>query len=277
MRIQLHAVLLATFTAAAACTDTNGPDSLTCNRGTLTSGALLTGTLARDACTTGGQFAQTYLDYNVNVTSGERYLFTLRSESAWKPVLELHNDADPGAGSRTGWSDEITGVGGHSEILFVSPYNGTLTLRVTGTGGGLGAYSLRSQQCGGSSQEINGTAAVSAEGSITANDCVVHDRFMDNDSSHADTYVVYLDRNQVKTVKVKQRFTGDGFVPSIVLTGPFVSGDAATERMYSVTTLDSLVVQVGGGNVAGRYILAVAGRTPNTFGAYVLTVGPAAP
>jgi hypothetical protein len=278
MRSRLKPILFAALAVAASCTDTNGP-SLSCNRGTLAPGALVTGTLSRNACTTngGGEFAQTYVDYNVIVTSGERYLFTLTSEAAWRPQLELHNDADPGAGPRLGRSDDINGAGAHSEILFVSPYNGKLRLRVTAALGGLGEYSLRSQQCGGSSQEITGTGTVSAEGSIDATDCVVHERLMANDSAHADTYVVYLGRNEAKTIKVQERFVGDGFVPAIVFTGPFVVGDAASILTYSVTTLDSLVVQVQGGNVAGDYILAVAGRTPTTGGAYVLTVGPPAP
>lgn len=279
MRSRLYPILLATLASAASCTDSSGPGAPVCNRGTLAPGATLSGTLARNACTnpvTGGA-AQTYLDYNVTVVSGERYLFTLQSESAWSPVLELINPNDPAAGPRTGWSDGTATAGSHSEILFVSPYNGTLTLRVTAGAGGVGAYSLRSQQCGGNSQEIAGTGSVSAEGSIDAADCVIHDRVMDNDSAHADTYVLYLDRNEVKSIKVKRRFVGDSFVPAIVFTGPFVSGEPASDTEYSVTSLDSLVVQVGAGNVAGRYILAVAGRTPNTIGAYVLTVSPPAP
>jgi len=277
MRPRIYAVLLATLLGGVSCTDTSGPDSRDCNRGTLAAGAVVTGTLAQNACTTSGEFAQTYVDYDVAVTSGERYLFTLQSETAWRPVLELRNDADPAAGPRTGWSDDTSKVGAHSEILFVSPYNGTLTLRVTTAQGAGGSYSLRSQQCGGNSLPIEGSGTVSAEGTIDAADCVIHDRLMDEDSAHADTYVVYLDRNEVKTVKVQERFLGDGFVPAIILTGPFISGAPTSVRQYSTTSLDSLVVQITGGNDAGNYILAVAGATPNTVGAYVLTVGPPAP
>jgi hypothetical protein len=277
MRSRFCPLVIAALAGAASCTDTSGPDSLTCDRGTLAPGALVTGTLARNACATGGQFSQNYVDYKVNVTSGQRYLFTVRSEAAWRPILELRNDADPAAGPRTGWSDENVGPGAHSEILFVSPYNGTLTLRVTASPANttLGAYSLRSQQCGGSSQEITGALPLSADGSIDATDCVIHDRLMDNDSAHADTYVLYLGRNEVKTVRVKARGASVGnFKPSIVVTGPFVAGSSATERLYSVTTLDSLVVDVDGGNVAGDYILAVLGATPTQLGQYTLTVTP---
>jgi hypothetical protein len=277
MTLRSYPILLATLVVLASCTDSSGPGSRNCNRGTLAAGAVVTGTLLQNACGTGGEFAATYVEYNVSVVTGERYLFTLRSDGAWSPVLELRNDADPAAGPRTGWSDEINGAGGHSEILFVSPYTGTLTLRAGAAPGGAGAYSLRSQQCGGSSQEIDGSAPVSVEGSIDANDCVIHDRLMDSDSAHADTYVLYLGRNESKTITVKRRFTGDTFVPAVVLTGPFVSGDAASQRMYSVTSLDSLVVQADGGNVAGKYILAVASATPSAVGAYVLTVSPVAP
>jgi hypothetical protein len=277
MKSRLYPILLVTLATVASCTDTSGPDSLDCSRGTLAQGALVTGTLAQNACTTGGEFGKKYVDYKVNATAGERYLFTVRSEAAWRPVLELHNDADPAAGPRTGWSDDNAGPGAHSEILFVSPYSGTLTLRVTAAAGDgtVGSYSLRSQQCGGSSQEITGAAPLTADGSIDATDCVIHDRLMDNDSAHADTYVLYLARDEIKTIKVKARGASVGnFKPSIVVTGPFVAGSSASERLYSVTTVDSLVVDVDGGNVAGDYILAVLGATPTQLGQYTLTVSP---
>lgn len=277
MKSWIASVVVVAAALLSGCRDATDPHDVNCSRGTLAPGATVTGTLAQGACTTSDEFAPTYVDYTVTVSSGERYLFTLQSETAWRPVLELHNDADPAAGPRTGWSDDTSKVGAHSEILFVSPYNGTLTLRVLAVQGPGGAYSLRSQQCGGNSLPIQGGGTVSAEGTIDAADCVVHDRLMDNDSAHADTYVVYLGRNEVKAVKVKERFLGDGFAPAIVLAGPFISGSPTSVRQYSMTSLDSLVVQITGGNDAGNYILAVAGATPGTVGAYVLTVGPATP
>jgi hypothetical protein len=162
--------------------------------------------------------------------------------------------------------------------MFVSPYNGPVTLRVTsGAADQPGAYTRHSSLCGGSSIEI-GATAVSAEGSIDANDCVIHDRFMAADSAHADTFILYLGRNESKAIKIKARGASAGvFKPAFVLTGPFVAGTPSTSRQYTVTTLDSLWVAVDGGNVAGDYMLAVMGAGPTMYGDYTLTVGPTPP
>ena len=275
MRSSAWVVISAAVIVTVSCTDTSGPESR-CERGTLELGGSVSGTLSQGACTGNGEFAQTYLDYKVNLVSGQRYLFTLRADAAWRPQLELLSASD-GTLLQMGWSDDIVGAGAHSELLLVSPSNGPATLRVTAGLGAQGAFTLRSSQCGGSSQVFEGTIALGAQGTIDASDCVLHDRLMDNDSAHADTYVVYLDKNAVKSIRVKARGESVGtFIPAIVFTGPFTVDGSLSLRQFSVSSADSLITQVGGSNVAGNYILAVAGSTPNTLGAYTLTVGPAA-
>jgi hypothetical protein len=278
MKLRFVPLAIAIVVAAAACTETSGPAEAGCNRGTLTAGGTVSGTLASGTCTGTGEFARTYVDYTTTVSSGKRYLFTLRSDAPWPPILQLINDADPLAGARTGWSDEILGTGGHSQLMFVSPYNGPVTLRVSsGVSDHPGAYTLRSSQCGGSDLEI-GATEVSAQASIDANDCVIHDRFMDADSAHGDTFILYLGRNESKTIKIKARGASAGvFKPAFVLTGPFVAGSPSTSRQYTVTSLDSLSVPVDGGNVAGDYMLAVLGAGATMYGDYTLTVGPTPP
>jgi hypothetical protein len=263
--------------AVTSCTETSGPSEGGCNRGTLTAGGTVSGTLSSGACTGTGEFAQTYVDYTTTLSAGQRYLFTLRSDEAWPPVLELLNSADPSA-PRTGWSDDIAGSGAHSQLLFVSPYNGPVTLRVTsGLAQRPGAYTLKSSICGGSNVEI-GATAVSAEGAIDASDCVIHDRLMDADSAYADTYILYLGRNESKTITIKARGASAGiFKPGFVLTGPFVAGDAGLRWQYTVSSIDSLSVPVDGGPTAGDYMLAVTGATPSTFGEYTLIVRPTPP
>ena len=278
MKSRFIPLAIALAATGTACTETSGPADQGCHRGTLTAGGTVSGTLASGACTGSGEFAATYSDYTTTLVAGERYLFTLRSDAPWPPVLQLINSADPAAGARTGWSDDIVGTGAHSQLMFVSPYNGPVTLRVTsGLAEHLGAYTLQASQCGGSSIEI-GATAVSAQGTIDANDCVIHDRVADADGSHADTYVLYLGRNESKTITIEARGASAGvFKPAFILTGPFVAGSPSSERQYTVTSLDSLSVPVDGGNVAGDYMLAVMGAGPGVFGDYTLTVGPTPP
>ena len=266
---------VATLVAVTSCSETSGPSAAGCDRGALNAGGTVSGTLATGTCKATDVPGQPYVEYTTTLTSGQRYLFTLRSDSPWPPILQLINSADPLAGARTGWSDEIVGTGAHSQLMFVSPYNGPVTLRVTsGAADHPGAYTLTSSLCGGSSIEI-GATTVSAQGTIDASDCVIHDRFMDADSAHADTYVLYLGRNESKTIKIKARGASAGvFKPAFVLTGPFVAGSPSTSRQYTVTTLDSLWVPVDGGNVAGDYMLAVMGAGPTMYGDYTLTVAP---
>jgi len=264
--------------AGTACTETSGPIDKSCNRGTLVAGATVSGTLASGACSGSGEFSGTYVDYTTTLVAGERYLFTLRSDAPWPPILQLINSADPAAGARTGWSDDVVGTGAHSQLMFVSPYNGPVTLRVTsGAAQQPGAFTLQSSQCGGSSVEI-GATTVSAQGTIDPNDCVIYDRVAQADGSHADTYILYLGRNESKAIKIKARGASAGvFKPAFILTGPFVAGSQSLERQYTVSSVDSLSVPVGGGNVAGDYMLAVMGAGPGVFGDYTLTVGPTPP
>ena len=274
MRSRLLLLAAAAGVAASSCTDTSAPKAA-CDRGALSVGATATGTLAH-ACTTSGEFSETYVDYQVNLLSGERYLFTVRSESDWKPALYL---VAPSGLRLPGWSDLNSGTGAHSELFFVSPYNGPVTLRIVTANGRVGGYTLRSTQCGGSSTEIDTDGTVSTDGTIAATDCVVHDRYLPHDSTHADSYVLYLDRDETKTVTVTARgASADTFHPAIIVSGPYVGG-ASTSSQHTVGTIsaNSLTMQVTGGNQAGDYILGIGGASPGDFGDYTLTVGPPAP
>jgi len=274
-------VIAALVLAATSCSEISGsssPSGTSCSRGTLVGGGVVAGTLASGACIGTGGAAQTYVDYTTMLVAGERYLFTLRSDEPWPPVLELIDSADEAAGPRTGWSDDIIGTGAHSQLLFVSPYNGPVTLRVTsGLANRPGAYTLRSSQCGGSSIAIGATTA-RFDGSIDASDCVIHDRFIATDSAYADTYILDFHDDGPKTVTIKARGGSVGiFKPAFVLTGPFVVGSTTLARQYTVSSIDSMSVPVGSSTWEGKYVLAVAGATPTTTGDYTLTVGPTAP
>ena len=274
-------LIVATLLEATSCTEMSGPSGQprsTCNRGTLTVGGAVSGTLASGACVATGETAETYLDYTTTVSAGERYLFTLRSDEPWQPFLMLINPADTATGAWIGWSDAIIGTGAHSQLMFVAPSSGALTLRVaSGLATHPGAYTLRSSQCGGSSLAI-GANTVSLDGSITADDCVIHDHFIPADSTHADTYIMDFSGDGPKRVTIRARGNSAGsFRPAFVLTGPFVAGSSALARQYTVSSVDSLSVPVGGSPWVGKYLLAVAAASPEMTGDYSLTVAPASP
>ena len=260
--------------AASSCTDSVAPKT-NCDRGTLQAGASATGTLL-PACTTPGEFSETYVDYHVTLTAGERYLFTVRSESQWKPALYL---VAPSGLRLPGWSDTNTGTGAHSELFFVSPYTGPMTLHVVAATAAVGEYTISSRQCGGSSEEIFTHATVGTEGTISASDCVVHDRYLSHDSTHVDSYVLYLDRDETKTVTVTARGASAGsFHPAVIFSGPYVDGASTSSQHTAASSSEtSLTVQLTGGNQAGRYILGVGGASATDVGDYTLTVGPPAP
>ncbi|HET9004237.1 MAG TPA: hypothetical protein VFN39_09600 [Gemmatimonadaceae bacterium] len=269
-----------TSISIVACTDSNAPDTRSCVRGTLAQGASVRGTLDSRSCTTRGDLTVSYVDYRVALVAGQRYLFTLRGENRWHPTLELISDADPAAPPVTGWftDGDASGAGATSEILIVPALSGNATLRIRDVSTG-GAYALRSGVCGGSSQEIFTSGSISAQGSIDAGDCVIHDRWLQSDSAFAETFVLYLGREELKTVSVKARGASIGaFNPSVVVIGPFVAGmGGASTRQVTYSSSDSLSMQVQGASQAGDYIVAVAGRTPTMMGDYTLTVGPPAP
>ena len=274
MKSRILLLAAAASVAAAACTDNTAPKT-SCDRGSIAVGESATGTVS-GACTTRGEFSETYADYHVNLTAGERYLFTVRSDAPWKPALYLMTPAGP---RLPGWSDTNTGIGAHSELFFVSPYSGPMTLRIVAAGGTPGAYTLRSAQCGGSSAEIFTHATVGAEGTIAASDCVVHDRYLPADSTHVDSYVLYLDRDETKTVTVTARGASAGtFHPAVILSGPYVAGAAiASQHTVGSSSATSLSMQVKGGSQAGQYILGIGGATAGDLGDYTLTMGPPAP
>lgn len=273
----IAAVAAVTF-AVAGCNDSTSPEAKTCDRGTLAHAAVTSGTLASGACTSPLE-SGAWADYTVNLTDGERYLFSVRSETPWTPTLELINPADPLADVRLGWSDAVAGAGAHSDLMFVSPYTGPVILRVRGTGSNPGAYVLASRDCGGSSQEIFTPGTIATTGTIGTDDCAMHDRLLAPDSAHIETFVLYLGRYETKTVTVKARGASAGiFHPLIAAEGPFVVGmGGLPNRMVATSSGDSLSVYVNGTGVAGDYILVVGGRTSADVGDYTLTVGPASP
>ncbi|HWE41159.1 MAG TPA: hypothetical protein VG432_01545 [Gemmatimonadaceae bacterium] len=277
MRLRPVPVAIAIVLPLASCGETSGPSDAGCNRGTLNHGTSVSGTLASGSCKGTSEFGQRYVEYTTTVSSGQRYLFTLRSDAAWRPILQLINSADPLAGAHTGWSDELAGTGAHSQLMFVSPYNGAVTLRVTaGAVDNPGAFTLQSRQCGGSDVPIRAGAVFDA--TIDANDCVMHNRFAEVDSAHADTFILYLGRYEAKTITIKARGTSAGvFKPAFVLTGPFIAGSSTSKWAYAVSSSDSLSIPVEGGSTGGDYMLAVMGAAPDMYGDYALTVGPTAP
>lgn len=277
MKSRSIAAIAAVTFAVVGCNDSTSPKARTCDRGTLAHAAVTSGTLASGGCTSALE-SGAWADYTVNLTDGERYLFSVRSETAWSPSLELINPADPLADRRLGWSDAVAGAGAHSELMFVSPYTGPVTLRVRGTTNP-GAYVLVSRDCGGSSHEIFTSGTVATTGTIGTDDCVMHDRLLAPDSAHIETFVLYLGRYESKTVTVKARGASVGiFHPMIAAEGPFIVGlGGLPNRMVATSSGDSLSVYVNGTGVAGDFILAVGGRTSSDFGDYTLTVGPGAP
>jgi len=274
MKSRFALLAAAATVAASSCTDTAAPNT-GCDRGTLSVGASATGTVSH-ACTTTGEFSETYVDYHATLVAGERYLFTVRSESAWKPVLYL---VTPAGLRLPGWSDFNTGTGSYSELFFVSPYTGPVTLHVVAASESLGGYTISSKQCGGSSVEIDSDVTVGADGTIAPTDCVVHDRYLPADSTHADSYVLYLDRYETKNVTVTGRGTSAGtFQPAIIFSGPYLSGEStSSQHTVGSTGETTLTMQLTGGSEAGRYILAVGGANPGSFGDYTLTIAPPTP
>lgn len=277
MRTRSITAVAATFLMVAGCNDSTSPKAQNCDRGTLAHAGVASGTLASGACTSALE-SGAYANYTVNLSDGERYLFSVRSETAWSPELELINPADPLAITRLGWPDMVAGAGAHSDLAFVSPYTGPVTLRVRGRNNP-GAYVLTSRQCGGSSQEIFTSGSISTSGTISADDCVLHDRLLAPDTARVETFVLYLGRYETKTVTVKARGASAGsFHPMVMLEGPFVVGDGGLpSRMIALASGDSLSVQVSGTGVAGDYALVIGGRSSADLGDYILTVGPPAP
>jgi len=267
--------------ALAGCTDSTSPKpkaAQNCDRGTLAHWVVTSGTLASGACTSaleGGAYA----DYTVYLSDGQRYFFSVRSETPWTPSLELINPADPLADRRFGWSDEVAGAGAHSVLMFVSPYTGPVTLRVRSASSNAGGYVLSSSECGGSQQEIFTSGTLSTFSWIDRSDCVLHDRLLSPDSAHVDLFVLYLGRYETKTVTVKARGTSAGiFHPMVAVEGPFVVGlGGLPDRMIALGSSDSLSVMVSGAGVAGDYMLAIGGRSSTDLGEYTLTIGPPTP
>ena len=282
MRTRIVFAAAACSVALAACSDSTAPNPANCERGALAIGALVQGKLDKQSClVTTGSVAERHVDYKVALMAGNRYLFTLRSETAWHPVLDLINDAAPTTPPITGWFTDgsTSGSGAYAELMIVAPFSGTATLRIRGTDVVGSAYTLRSTACGGSPHEIFISGSVSTQGTIDATDCMIHDRWLESDSARAETFVLYLGRDEIKTVSVKARGASAGlFKPGIVVTGPYVlGGGSGSMRQVTYSSSDSLSMQVQGTSQAGDYIVAVTGRTPSSTGDYTLTIGPPTP
>ena len=273
----ISSTLVVLAALAVACADNPvGPRGLPCARGALAYGAAVTSTLATTSCTESELGpARAYADYDVDLVQGSRYMFTVRSTDAWKPDLQLR---DPATGLRitTGWATGTGEAGTSAEILYVAPQSGHFTLRVVEGDKGRGAYSLRSQSCGGSSQEIFSAQTVSAQGTIDAADCALHDRWLDADSAHAETYVVYVNRAEVKRVSLVARGASP-FVGAVVIVGPFERDASGSMRAVSSSGANSYFDFTGPSDKGGTYMIAVVGRTFANLGDYALSVGPPTP
>ncbi|NUO63426.1 MAG: hypothetical protein HOQ11_17550 [Gemmatimonadaceae bacterium] len=268
---------MAALVLVAACSDAPvGPRGLPCARGTLARGTGVESTIAGSACTTTeGSATRAYADYDVDLTEGERYVFTLRSSDAWKPLLELR-DPSTGAFVRSGWVTGAGEAGTTAEMLYVAPQSGRFTLRVREADSGAGAYTLHSQICGGSSTEIFSSQTVGAEGTIDAADCVVHDRWLDADSAHAETFVVYVNRAETKRVTLAAR-GGSTFVGAVIVVGAFERDASAWTRAVASGASQVSLDLTGPSDKGGTYMIVAAGNTIANLGDYTLTVGPPAP
>jgi hypothetical protein len=270
--LRLSLVFVAAF-LVTTCADSTSPRG-TCFRGTLGAEAVESGTVAANDCAftvQGGKVG--YADYRVHLDQGQRYLFTLSTTGQWQPTLQLLQPQHDDSIMVAGWSDTDGIDVRTSEILFVPPYSGTFTLRVISNSGTNGSYTLRSRSCGGSSTEIFGDTPIGTSGTISGSSCVVHDRFLDADSTHADLFVLYLGRNESKVISVKR--TSGTLAPAFILTGPFLERPAGFSRQVTVAAGDSVSSTVTGGNVAGDYILAVGAARYEQYGGYQLVVSPA--
>ena len=263
---------IAAVIIVVACSDSTSPRQA-CVRGTLSAGAVESGTVAANDCAFNVLGSKVgYTDYRVELEQGERYLFTLAASGLWQPTLQLLQPQHDDSIMVAGWADSDGIDVRTSEILFVPPYSGTFTLRVISNSGTNGSYTLRSRSCGGSSTEIFGNTPISTSGTISATSCVVHDRFLDADSIHADLFVLYLGRNESKVITVKR--TSGNLVPAFIVTGPFLERPSGFSRQVSIAAVDSMSSTVTGGNVAGDYILAVGASRYEQTGGYQLTVSP---
>lgn len=268
---------VAVVVVLAGCAgDPVGPHSLPCARGTLAQGAAVASTIAGSTCTMSeGAAALAYADYDVDLSEGERYAFTVRSSDAWKPLLELR-DRSTGDRIASGWVTGTGAVGSTAELLYVAPQSGRFTLRVREGDAGVGAYTLRSQICGGSSAEIFSSQAVVSESSIDPADCVVHDRWLAADSARAETFVVYVNRAETKRVTLAARGASP-FVGAMVVVGPFERDASSSTRAATYGASQLSLDFSGPSDQGGTYMVVVAGNTFANLGDYTFTVGPTTP
>ena len=263
---------------AACAGDPVGPHGLPCARGTLARGATVASTIAGSTCTMAeGSAELSYADYDLDLAHGERYAFTVRSNDAWKPLLELR---DPSTGERiaSGWVTGTGEAGSTAELLYVAPQSGHFTLRVREGDSGEGTYTLRSQTCGGSSAEIFSSQTMGAEGTIDAADCVLHDRWLDADSAHAESFVVYVNRAETTRVTLAGRGAGaSAFLGTIVVVGPFERDASGSTRAMTTGATQLSLDFTGPSDKGGTYMVVVAGKTIADLGDYTFTVGPATP
>lgn len=270
---------VAVLVLLSACADGSlGPNRLPCARGVLPRPASVSSTIDGSSCTmVEGSTRPLYADYDVDLTDGERYVFTVRSTDAWQPLLELR---DPSTGERiaSGWVTGDARAGSTAELLYVAPRSGRFTLRVREGDAGVGRYTLRSQVCGGSSEEIFSPQTVGTESTIDAADCVVHDRWLPRDSAHAETFVVYVNRAETKRVTLAGRGAGAAdFRGAIIVVGPFERGSSSWTRAIAGGASTVSLDLTGPSDMGGTYIVVAAGNTISNLGGYTMTVGPPTP
>ncbi len=268
-----------------ACREgSTGPDQAACVRGALAQGAIVTGELSSADCTmTRAGVSLPYEVYTVRLSPGERYLITLHSNAAWTPILELRDTTPNHSVVAAGWSDVFV-ENRYSQLMFVAPNEfpsttKTYELWVQGdTSTAVGRYTLSSQLCGGSSEEIWGTRTVVAHGVLSASDCVLHDRHMLPDSTYAHLFVLYLGRGEQKTITVTA--TSAGLGPSLLLYGPGFARGGVTHRASALgdTSTTSLTIEAAASiDAAGDYIFAVGGSAFGQTGGYTMTISEGRP
>jgi hypothetical protein len=267
--------LLCAAALIAACSDSTSPGRTpaTCVRGMLASDAEVHGTVGGDGCRVDMTSSVGYADYAIEMQQGERYLFTLLATTAWRPTLEILQPQHHDSLLVMGWFDFTGGADSlWSEILVVSPYGGTFTLRILGSSEKASAYTLRSRRCGGTAAAISGIPPFAGDGIIDAGSCVVHGDYMYSDSAKADLYVLRLGVSESKFITVKR--TSGNLQPGVMVTGPFPVRGGGMSRMMATTAGDSVYMTVIGNATPGDYILAVGSGSYGSMGGYRFTVSP---
>lgn len=259
---------LLVLVTVAACTNPEDPDRGSCVRGSLSMEGTVSSSLdTRDCELRSTSSTRYHEEFNVQLQQGQRYVFTMRAES-FTPSLELRSASD--SLLTGGVVDALDASARVASLVFVAQQSGAYKLRASAVGGGTGSYSLASRaNCGGSSEEIYGSATLSTTGTISASDCEISHYWLPQKSARVDLYVLYLGRGESKEITVSPQ-EGSSIAPVIYVRG--VNGLAFHEGVAYGWTPGMLTVE----NTSSRdalYVLAVGGSAATPW-SYTMTVEP---